>query len=262
MPKLRKKHARNFTVVDNAVLQDVRLSYKARGLFVYLWHLPDNWDISLDDMVKHSDKDGALAVRTGVAELEKYGYLSFERVRVFGRFVDTEWTITEEPSLENQKTESATLEKPTTLKYYPNPRTIDSSTEENSLTTFESLSGVGNEVSPPDSPQANGLDAMPKKSPKKIPPITEDDWPGLRQLLKDFNLPIVLLDDNDWWNDLSYTCNNPTNEWLTRQFAKMEGWLKENPKKRPTTRWKTFVRGWLERAYERERKDYASQKGR
>jgi len=81
-------------------------------------------------------------------------------------------------------------------------------------------------------------------------------------MLATFGLPLAALNDNDWWNDLSYTCNNPTNQWLEREFAKMHAWLRENPTKRPATRWKTFVRGWLERSYEKERKSYASQKVR
>ena len=123
MPRLRKNYTKDFTLVANEVIRDQRLSYKARGIFLYLWHLPDDWEISLADIVRHSNEDGQVAVRTGVAELETYGYLSFERVRIQGKFVDTEWTITERPSLENLKMASATMEKPTTPKYYEDPST-------------------------------------------------------------------------------------------------------------------------------------------
>jgi hypothetical protein len=100
-----------------------------------------------------------------------------------------------------------------------------------------------------------------KKAARKRPqiaPISDDDWPGLREMIAQFNLPIHYLDDNNWWNGMSYVCNNPTPEWLEREFARMEMWCVENASKTPTTQWKKFVRRWLENAYENERKKRAS----
>lgn len=107
----------------------------------------------------------------------------------------------------------------------------------------------------PDAPEEASAALLKRKTPPT--PIREEDWPGLRQMLLDFKLPLAPLDDNDWWNSISYTCNSPEPDWLQVEFARMEAWLKENPRKTPTTRWKTFVRGWLERAYEAERKRHA-----
>lgn len=98
------------------------------------------------------------------------------------------------------------------------------------------------------------------RKPRPVVPIDDEDWPGLKGLLEEFGLPLEYLNDNDWWNDLSYTCNNPSNPWLTQQFARMHAWFKENPTRRPTTGWKRFVRYWLERAYEYERRNNAAQK--
>lgn len=98
------------------------------------------------------------------------------------------------------------------------------------------------------------------RKPKPVEPINPEDWPGLQELLEEFSFPLEYLNDNEWWNDLSYTCNNPSNIWLTQQFAKMHAWFKENPGRRPTTGWKRFVRYWLEKAYEYERRSNAAQK--
>ena len=132
--------------------------------------------------------------------------------------------------------------------------------EDNSLTTFESLDGAGRSVCPAPSSLTSQPPTVSRRKPSKPVPISEASWPGLRQALQDFNLPLEHLDDNAWWNSLNTTCNDPDLAWLERQFARMEAWLTENPRKRPTTRWKTFVRGWLERAYEHERKTYAARK--
>ena len=117
MPRLRKHYDKDYTVIPNNVIRDTRLSYKARGIFLYLWHLPQDYDISLADIQRHSEHDGQLAVRTGVRELETCGYLHFARIRMQGKFVDTEWTMNDRPSLENSKTVTLTLESQNTLKY-------------------------------------------------------------------------------------------------------------------------------------------------
>lgn len=133
--------------------------------------------------------------------------------------------------------------------------------EETYLPTV-SYPGAGNVVSTPGLLNGHSPVAIaPAKTKKtKAVPISDEDWPGLRTLLTSFHLPLAQLDDNEWWNDLSYTCNSPSNDWLERQFAKMHAWLKENPHKQPTTRWKTFLRGWLERAYEYDRKTNGTKK--
>ncbi len=118
MPILRKRYTKNFTIVPNDIAQNNTLSYKARGMFLYLWSLPNDWEISLKDIEAHSDHDGQVAVRTGAAELEAAGYLTYERVRIDGKFVDTSWTISDSPSLENPKMEKTLVENPTPPKDY------------------------------------------------------------------------------------------------------------------------------------------------
>jgi len=100
--------------------------------------------------------------------------------------------------------------------------------------------------------------ASGKKSGNKVPavPISSEDWPGLVEIITQFGLPLESLNDNEWWNDISWSCNNPSNAWLTREFAKMHAWIKENPAKAPRSRWQRFVRTWLERTYEQERKSH------
>jgi hypothetical protein len=137
--------------------------------------------------------------------------------------------------------------------------------EDNSLTTFESYPGAVNSVHTPGQyGDASPVTVVALEKPKNTPkPINPEEWPGLTNLLTAFELPLTALNDNDWWNDLSYTCNSPTNQWLEREFAKMHAWLRENPRRTPTKGWKRFVRTWLERAYEHDRRTtYATQKNR
>lgn len=69
-----KKRAVFFTQVSNQVLNDERLSFKAKGLYAYLFSKPDGWDFNGDRMAKQSS-DGRKAVYAGLKELEASGYL-------------------------------------------------------------------------------------------------------------------------------------------------------------------------------------------
>lgn len=68
----------NFTVVSNRVIRDHRLSWKARGLLIYVLSQPDNWRTSSNHLASIGP-DGRDAVRTGLDELGKYGYLERRR---------------------------------------------------------------------------------------------------------------------------------------------------------------------------------------
>jgi hypothetical protein len=69
-----KKVETNFTQVSNNPLNDKRLSWKAKGVFAYLYSKPDSWDFSSARM-KNDSKDGRDALLSGLKELEEVGYL-------------------------------------------------------------------------------------------------------------------------------------------------------------------------------------------
>jgi len=64
-----------FTIMHNETIRDTGLSFKARGLLLYLLSLPDDWTVSADHLQRMSAKDGRDAIRTGLVELERAGYL-------------------------------------------------------------------------------------------------------------------------------------------------------------------------------------------
>lgn len=105
MTRIIKEYTNKFTVISNNEVQDKRLSWKARGIFSYLWSMPDNWDFYETEVTKHAP-DGRNSLRTGLKELEKYGYLRRERVRVNGHLGGTAWFLTDSPKL---KAEDKTL---------------------------------------------------------------------------------------------------------------------------------------------------------
>lgn len=58
---------------------DSRLSFKARGILAYLLSQPDCWEIYVDNLI-NAGPDGRESVRSGLKELETYGYLERERI--------------------------------------------------------------------------------------------------------------------------------------------------------------------------------------
>ena len=94
--KLRRKN--NFTTLPNEVIRDDRLSFKALGLLAYLLSLPPNWKLNLEHISNLRSGNKSASVKTAVAELQQFGYVIIKRVREAGRFVGTEWLVTDSPS--------------------------------------------------------------------------------------------------------------------------------------------------------------------
>lgn len=63
-----------FSIVRNQVLQDDRLSYRARGVLASILSRPDNWRCSAWDLALDG-KEGRDAILTALTELEEFGYL-------------------------------------------------------------------------------------------------------------------------------------------------------------------------------------------
>ncbi len=72
-----------FTQIHNAVFRDNRMSFKAKGIFGLISTHRDGYGLSIESIVACST-DGVAAVRTGLNELEKFGYLVRRQERLDG----------------------------------------------------------------------------------------------------------------------------------------------------------------------------------
>lgn len=68
-----KRRENPFAQIDKGILQDERLSYKARGIAAFLFSHSDGYEVRLNDLVNKSP-DGIKAIRAGMQELKKAGY--------------------------------------------------------------------------------------------------------------------------------------------------------------------------------------------
>lgn len=111
--RIKKQYQKGFTTVDNLVLNDTNLSWKAKGLFVYLWSQSDEWDFYETEVVKHST-DKIASLKSGLKELEQQGYLKRQRKRDDkGRLKENEWILSDNPMLENPMLDNPMLENRT-----------------------------------------------------------------------------------------------------------------------------------------------------
>lgn len=86
----------NYTTLSNYHFRDRRLSWKAKGLLSTMLSLPDDWNYTIEGLASLSD-DGIKATNSGLAELEKCGYLVRKQLRDDnGHFIAMEYTIYEQ----------------------------------------------------------------------------------------------------------------------------------------------------------------------
>lgn len=114
---IRKRRSRDYTTLGNELLRDERLSWKARGLFCYLWSHSDNFRFSVNKLTTKA-ADGRDSTSSGLAELQKYGYLAIEWIRgPRGRFSRAIWMLTEDPVSCDKATQSPQTENPDTVAH-------------------------------------------------------------------------------------------------------------------------------------------------
>ena len=109
MVKVVKDQRDYFVILDRSFIQNSKLSWKARGIFAYLWSQDESWNFYEKEVVKHSI-DGRSSLRSGLKELENFGYLerSRERDKKTQQVKESVWILHEKPMFD-----FPTLEKPT-----------------------------------------------------------------------------------------------------------------------------------------------------
>lgn len=85
---VRSNPDRDYAKIRNAILNDERISFRAKGVLIYLLTRPDDWKVSERQLARVGN-EGVTAVRAALKELELAGYIVRRRMRgEGGRF---EW---------------------------------------------------------------------------------------------------------------------------------------------------------------------------
>lgn len=279
MANFRIKKTKEYCVLPNALVQDKRLSHKARGVLCYLLSKPDDWVVKRQDLL--TPHDGDAAIRSALQELKATGYIKWEAARnAQGKILRWEYNVyegattpdVENPHVENPHVENPLVAHPHVENHPPLLSTEftkyreEQSTEKNQSSAYAEDCAVVESLpaSPPASPPVDNAAVSPSAGGKKHANGTEwplDDKPLYDWLCQqDLLTSIVIPLDHAWWATLSWVIGWPEQEWVAKQFAKMQLWLRENPKRKPTPRGTSrFIRSWLETSYEKERRDARKQ---
>lgn len=96
------KHKNPFTAVPNAVLNDSRLTFKAKGIYSYLFSKPDGW-VFYNKAILNETSEGITSFQSGIKELVKCGWLKKQQlIAKNGQFGGNEYELlTELPGTEN-----------------------------------------------------------------------------------------------------------------------------------------------------------------
>ena len=88
-----------YSTVSNAFARDARLSFKARGLGLWLFSQAPGWQTSIRSIAAQNGC-GKESVMTGLQELERCGYLQRRpQANAGGRFGDVDYIVTDVPTV-------------------------------------------------------------------------------------------------------------------------------------------------------------------
>lgn len=119
-----------YTGICTSIIEDERLSWKAKGLMAYLVGRPKGWVLNRSDLINRST-DGRDSVAAGLKELSDLGYISVRQVKDQGRFGKTVWMVQNSPLPDFPSTEDRSTEKQST----ENPPLVNTNVVNSNVTT-------------------------------------------------------------------------------------------------------------------------------
>lgn len=146
-PKQRKEP---YVIISRKTAEDVRLSWAARGVLVFLLAKPNDWEVRVDNLQRCGDlkRDGIYKL---LKELQKYGYMHRGQSRdLSGRLSRAIYTIFEEsqaPCTENPDTVLPDTDEPYPVKTTQQSKQITNKPK-NKITTTTNQPGPGHEINP------------------------------------------------------------------------------------------------------------------
>jgi len=104
--RLEQRRNEKYKTTYLEVVENPDLSWKAKGLHLYLMSRPPNWQIRYNDLLRRA-KDSKTSLSSAIKELKAAGYLATEPVQADGSglFVGSKWTVTESKGTSKQEDE-------------------------------------------------------------------------------------------------------------------------------------------------------------
>jgi hypothetical protein len=171
----------SFTQIANALFRDAQLSFKAKGLFGLLSTHREGWRMTVTDIARRG-RDGESAVKSGLKELEKHGFLVRERERdPDGTLGAAAYLITDLPALKNTRSGPESGFPPVddpTLADRSTKNTIVKKTNKQHTRSLRPCDRA-------EAARTNGRTTSPDAAASSTPPPPADEMhPGIRLLLE------------------------------------------------------------------------------
>ena len=96
---IKERTTNDFLVVNKTFINDEKLSWQSKGVFIYLLSLPEDTPVSLKDLEQKAT-NGIDALRTAIKELQQKGYLTKYQTKINGKFSSCLYKINEVPKLD------------------------------------------------------------------------------------------------------------------------------------------------------------------
>ena len=95
-----------YVMINKDMVNDNRLSARAKGILLYILSKPDNWQIYESEVTKHF-RDGLKSIKSGFKELISLGYVHRVRLRAdTGHFKGWQYFVYESPVIAPKITET------------------------------------------------------------------------------------------------------------------------------------------------------------
>lgn len=104
---LKKQFQNGWTQVPNQIINHKELSFKAKGLWMYINSKPEGWDFAVWRITKET-REGEKAIRAGLNELVQFGYLEYKPKYDHDKkqFVGQEYILFDQSTLKAEYTET------------------------------------------------------------------------------------------------------------------------------------------------------------
>lgn len=214
------KESGNFVTVHKDFIHDSNITFKAKGILLYLLSRPDDWQIYESEIIKHT-KDGKDSLKTGIKELEVAGYIERKRIRNDqGQLKEYEYTVYEQPNQSGLSNVGKTYVGKT---YVGKSVPTNNNSTNNELTNNDGNILSGN---PTAYPYRDVIDYLNQQTGKHYKPTTKKNQTVIRARTDEgFNL-----------DDFKKVIDNKVTEW---KGTDMEKYL------RPETLFGTKFEGYL-----------------
>lgn len=110
--RIEKNKDNPYVMIDRRLIENPKLSWKAKGLLAYLLSRPDNWTVRFRDLVNRSP-DGGHTIRAAMKELKDARHVKVRAERENGRIKQWVYTVYESPDGDFQQVEKQDVENRT-----------------------------------------------------------------------------------------------------------------------------------------------------